>query len=92
MGTTYFPDIVLGAKNTMMKAADESPSFMERNSKDREEVDRVGGQRRLEKSMFDQRSIEVRKLTMAISGERAFKAEEETSAKILKHLHIQRRR
>lgn len=52
----------------------------------------MGGQKRLEKGIFDQRSIEVRKLTMGISGERAFQAEEETSAKVLKHLHIQRRR
>lgn len=51
----------------------------------------MGGQKGLEKGVFDQRSIEMRKLTMGISGERAFQAEEETSAKVLKHLHIQRR-
>lgn len=84
------PDTVLGAENTIMNKADKSPSFVEINSNERKEVDRVTGQRRLEKGTFDQTAIEVRKQAMRISGGKAFQEEEETSTKVLKYLHIQR--
>lgn len=86
------PDTVLGAENTIMNKADKSPSFVEINSNERKEVDRVTGQRRLEKGTFDQTAIEVRKQAMRISGGKAFQEEEETSTKVLKYLHIQSRR
>lgn len=87
MGTSYVPGTVLGAENTIMNKAVNAPTFMEINSVEGDKV-REGWRR----AQLIRDPMDMRNQTMGTSGERAFQAEEQANAKILKCLYVQGRR